>query len=433
MEHYQSCYPSKQTRQENGEGAQLVLQEVKHDVSTKDHVVAMWLGTNNANMICVIRQALDTFDWIEYKKASNKSLSKAEIEFTEILNKDKEKYAYLQDTKELLLLSECGTVDYGTHELKEQLSKNKRAKSLTEESTKAEIKRAKNNTKTPVVIAKETTQELAKEAKDKLAEVEVQMSIRTTNKELNNKQEGKIGALAAEVVYEENDMQGIQEAASSNKTETKQNSVQRKRRKKVFKEFLRSKNTKAVFLELWPKNTNRRELLQKSWGLHYENGKMTRMTHRRFDKETLLDRNKFKVITKNLPTSVVETVLLRQLKGIKAKVVYISSNNNGNQRATASIYFKSEEDLRRGTSEQVFYYNTKLELPGFKKGNNTRLGPDKQQSRFHERLSAQANNENQTQNSFSFSTKRRKCINLKETKHRKIAANPGDESTQQGT
>ncbi|CAG8728528.1 15953_t:CDS:2, partial [Gigaspora rosea] len=291
---------------ENGEGAQLVLQEVKHDVSTKDHVVAMWLGTNNANMICVIRQALDTFDWIEYKKASNKSLSKAEIEFTEILNKDKEKYAYLQDTKELLLLSECGTVDYGTHELKEQLSKNKRAKSLTEESTKAEIKRAKNNTKSgpinfladaPVVIAKETTQELAKEAKDKLAEVEVQMSIRTTNKELNNKQEGKIGALAAEVVYEENDMQGIQEAASSNKTETKQNSVQRKRRKK--------------------------------------------------------------------------------------------------------------------------------------KGNNTRLGPDKQQSRFHERLSAQANNENQTQNSFSFSTKRRKCINLKETKHRKIAANPGDESTQQ--
>ncbi|CAG8524079.1 22171_t:CDS:2, partial [Gigaspora rosea] len=289
---------------ENEEGAQSVLQEVYHNVSTKDHVVATWLDTNNANIICVIRQALDTFDWIEHKKASNKSLSKAEIEFTEIFNKNEAKYAYLQDTKELLLLSECGTVDYGTHELKERLSKNKRVKNLTEESMKAEIKRAKNNTmggpinflagspeinfpvlsnkgessmqdirEAPAVITKETTQEPAKEVKDERAEVEVQMSIRPTEKELSNEQEGKIGAPAAGAVYEESDMQGIQEAALSNKTETKQNSVQ----------------------------------------------------------------------------------------------------GNG----------------------------------GKKYGNNTRLGPDKQQSRFHERLSAQTNKENQTQHSFSFNTKRR--------------------------
>src|SRR5260363_411284 len=131
-------------------------------------------------------------------------------------------------------------------------------------------------------------------------------------------------------------------------------------RKVIVKEFLVSKRLKAAFIELWPKNARREEFLESSWGIHYENGKMVQLTQEKFDKDTLWERNKFKAIVRNVPTTTVETALLRQLKGVNARVVYISSNRNWNQQGTVSIYFGNEEDFLKSQTEQVFYYNTKL-------------------------------------------------------------------------
>ncbi|CAG8576853.1 1691_t:CDS:1, partial [Dentiscutata erythropus] len=61
-------------------------------------------------------------------------------------------------------------------------------------------------------------------------------------------------------------------------------------------------------------------------------------------KETLVERSKFKLVVKNLPKIAAESALLRQLKNIKIKAMYISTNSNGNQRGTASVYFASKED-----------------------------------------------------------------------------------------
>ncbi|CAG8732155.1 24507_t:CDS:1, partial [Gigaspora margarita] len=57
--------------------------------------------------------------------------------------------------------------------------------------------------------------------------------------------------------------------------------------KVIVKEFLVSKRSKAAFIELWPKNTRREEFVKNSWGVHYENEKIVRLTQEKFDKDIL--------------------------------------------------------------------------------------------------------------------------------------------------
>ncbi|CAG8772984.1 26730_t:CDS:2, partial [Dentiscutata erythropus] len=79
------------------------------------------------------------------------------------------------------------------------------------------------------------------------------------------------------------------------------------------------------------------------------------------DKKTLVKRSKFKSVVKNLPKIAAESALLRQLKNIKAKAVYISTNSNRNQKGTALVYFASKEDQLKSMEQTVYYFNTKLE------------------------------------------------------------------------
>src|SRR5260364_130922 len=88
---------------------------------------------------------------------------------------------------------------------------------------------------------------------------------------------------------------------------------------------------------------------------------MIRLTQGYFDPETLAERSRYKLTTKNIPKWAIESVLLRQLRCINAKAVYISSNSNGNQRGTASIYFLNEQDYVDALQRTVYYFHTKLE------------------------------------------------------------------------
>src|SRR5260363_106939 len=109
------------------------------------------------------------------------------------------------------------------------------------------------------------------------------------------------------------------------------------------------------------KNEKREKELENAWAVHFENGKMIRLTKRYFDAETLAERSRYKLIAKNIPKWAIESVLLRQLRCINTKVVYISSNSNRNQRRTASIYFTNEQDYVDALQKTVYYLHTKLE------------------------------------------------------------------------
>ena len=53
-------------------------------------------------------------------------------------------------------------------------------------------------------------------------------------------------------------------------------------------------------------------------------------------------------------------MLLRQLRPLRVKAVFIPNNSNGNKRSIAFAYFESEEDCKRAKKMSVFYYHNKL-------------------------------------------------------------------------
>ena len=125
--------------------------------------------------------------------------------------------------------------------------------------------------------------------------------------------------------------------------------------------FMANGKNKAAFIAIEPRDERKKELLQSMWAIHLEKSKMSRLTQGRFDAEVLQERSKHKAIIRDVPKSAIETAFLRQIKGTKAKAVYISKNRNGNQRQMASIYFASEEDKQmEQTPSILLQYKTRL-------------------------------------------------------------------------
>src|SRR5260363_237756 len=116
----------------------------------------------------------------------------------------------------------------------------------------------------------------------------------------------------------------------------------------------------AAFIELILRNEAKLEILKKMWAVHFNEGKVIRVSHGKFDTDTLTKRSAYKAIIKDVPKVAVESALLKQMARFKAKTVYISANSNRNQRGLATIYFEIAKDLKNALKETVYYYNTKL-------------------------------------------------------------------------
>jgi hypothetical protein len=116
----------------------------------------------------------------------------------------------------------------------------------------------------------------------------------------------------------------------------------------------------AAYIELVLRNETKKSLLEKMWAVHFNQGKVVRLTHGRFDSDTLTSRSTYRAIIKNVPKVAVESALLRQMKRFNAKAVYISANSNGNQRGLATVYFETAEDLENALKGTAYYYSTKL-------------------------------------------------------------------------
>jgi len=52
--------------------------------------------------------------------------------------------------------------------------------------------------------------------------------------------------------------------------------------------------------------------------------------------------------------------LLRQLRPLGVKALFIPNNSNGNKRDIAFAYFESEEDCQKAKRKNAFYYYNKL-------------------------------------------------------------------------
>jgi len=120
------------------------------------------------------------------------------------------------------------------------------------------------------------------------------------------------------------------------------------------------KKTKAALIQITGWNQKRLDPLATSWSVHFENGSMCRITPGRFDSEVLEERRKYKAALRDIPKSALESTLLRQLRPLRVKAVFIPNNSNGNKRSIAFAYFESEEDYHRAKNMSVFYYHNKL-------------------------------------------------------------------------
>ncbi|CAG8853868.1 12316_t:CDS:1, partial [Gigaspora margarita] len=125
--------------------------------------------------------------------------------------------------------------------------------------------------------------------------------------------------------------------------------------------FLENGKFNAALIEIETKNLRRRKELIVAWAIYFEEGKMIKVTQKEFDKETLIEHSKNKMIVKNVSKIVAEATLLRQLKSINAKAVYISLNRNGNQRNMITMYFSSDKECQDAVRKAIYYYYTKLE------------------------------------------------------------------------
>ncbi|CAG8851182.1 12185_t:CDS:2, partial [Gigaspora margarita] len=85
--------------------------------------IAKWLGINDFNMICLIREAMELNKWIGYKKASNKEITEKEQYFFNTI--ETEKYETNNFNQNILLATKCGTRDYRIEELENQIENAK--------------------------------------------------------------------------------------------------------------------------------------------------------------------------------------------------------------------------------------------------------------------------------------------------------------------
>ncbi|CAG8854380.1 13071_t:CDS:1, partial [Gigaspora margarita] len=99
-------------------------QKLRHNISKKDKAIAKWLGLEDQELVYLIRQMAETYDWIEYKLASKQTVF---LEETDLIQSSNSTYKDTQihlNTKKVLILAECGIMDYGTLELQEALNNN---------------------------------------------------------------------------------------------------------------------------------------------------------------------------------------------------------------------------------------------------------------------------------------------------------------------
>ncbi|CAG8817442.1 27361_t:CDS:2, partial [Gigaspora margarita] len=119
------------------------------------------------------------------------------------------------------------------------------------------------------------------------------------------------------------------------------------------------KFSKQAHITLSEKNEKSKKMLKDSWVLPIGKG-LTRITVGNNQEEDLKIRKQHKLTLYSLPRNIAEVLLLRQVRHLKTKAVYIPVNANFNPGRSAFVYFSSNEDLLRAYKSKVNYRNSLL-------------------------------------------------------------------------
>ncbi|CAG8802942.1 27514_t:CDS:2, partial [Gigaspora margarita] len=96
----------------------------------------------------------------------------------------------------------------------------------------------------------------------------------------------------------------------------------------------------------------------------FNNGQVKRLIGRYGKEEDLEIRKQYKLTLYGLPGNTAEVLLLRQVRHLKAKAVYILVNANFNPRRSAFVYFSSNEDLLKAYKSKAESKNNSTQQEG---------------------------------------------------------------------
>ncbi|CAG8770264.1 4210_t:CDS:2, partial [Gigaspora margarita] len=343
-----------------------------------DKEVAKALDITQLEIVYIICLALEVYNWDQYVQATNKGEnSKPKNFFSNIV-----KHNISEDiSKKLtLILTETFTIDYSNLEMQQQIQRfleeyfenSKSSNKKTIESNKPSVS---NRNGTTTLKGKGILQE-----KDKTKNLDHYEDI---TKPVMTNEIPKLTLLW--------DTHSPEQTYSTGKIQTTTHTVgpaKRNKRKSntknlsfygraLVKRFLKNGKSNVALIEIKTKNLRRIEELIAAWAIYFEKRKMIRVTQREFDKKTLIEHSKNKMIVKNVSKTVAEATLLRQLKSINAKAVYNSSNRNGNQWNVATMYFSSDKE-RQDAEEYRTVLWKKLDEKMQKIFRNINFNPNKE-------------------------------------------------------
>ena len=339
----------------SAEEQEVLMKEHNNKVLRIDREIAKITGTNRET-ICVFRSIIELYNYCEYlriRDGENSSKEGKRKEISKTLRKEEKNLP--SSGIAVLLEQECGQQDYGTTELQTKLNSKAEKIENVRTSTKPQPK-----TEEVTKEKKKAEQEMEhKSCKEEAGLIEKEETAR--NSTGISKDRMQFVKKAVDNADEEmTEIFTIWDIPAEVSTPRVKRCLYYFGRTNVLQWKLQGKNKALVFsISFW--NEHRRQVLSQAWAVHFEEGKTCRITPGSFAKEILEKRAAHKAVVKNIPKTAVETLLLRQLKVVKAKAVYISFNTNRNQRGTASIYFETDKDRLEALDKQIFYYNTKLE------------------------------------------------------------------------
>ncbi|CAG8493393.1 2507_t:CDS:1, partial [Gigaspora rosea] len=94
------------------------------------NTIAEYLDIQHVELVCVIRETIEIYDYIQHKIAQGQQISTKEMELLEInknQNQPNKVVNQLPIEKNTLLQLECSTHDYGMREIQAIMNLNKNA------------------------------------------------------------------------------------------------------------------------------------------------------------------------------------------------------------------------------------------------------------------------------------------------------------------
>lgn len=354
-----------------------VMREAEKYVKTKDRIAASALGMRHPEKIYIIRVTLEAYDLLNEKTRvrelaleSQKIVIKDELATKEEPNQQtqgeevatevkKEIEAVILEEKEaeqeevttnedqaILIYTECGIHDYGTQDLAKQI---KSIRELTGEKREVERKAEREEQ----VAERSKDKEYSKTIRSSLDESIHAQKNYTKEEENNKKKERKELEEKKSINITLWDLPGWYSSGQVRRLLSHLGQSNRI-------SFTETRQGKRAVVNLQVEDDSQEREITNTWALGLENGKLTRLTPGILDFLLLNERRKYSSTLSNIPPNASETLILRAVKSLGAKAVYIPYNSNWNARAIAWVNFDSRQSQERATRRSINYYNSKL-------------------------------------------------------------------------